>query len=53
MGKKTTKILKKTHKKITVYIFFGAMGHHALVGRSASLSHLAMGELWLNGRMNG
>ena len=28
-----TKPLKKTHKQTVVYLFFGAMGHHALVGR--------------------
>ena len=45
-----TKILKKTHKQIAVYLFFGAMGHHALAGGSTSLSHSAMEEeLWLNG----
>ena len=25
------------------------MGHHALAGRSTSLSHLVMEELWVNG----
>ena len=32
-----------------LYLSFGEMGHHALAGRSTSLSHLAMEELWLNG----
>ena len=49
MGKKTTKLLNKTHKQIMLYLSFGEMGHHALAGRSTSLSHLEMEELWLNG----
>ena len=53
MGQKTTKLLKQIHKKIMVYLLFGAMGHHALAGRSTSLSLLTMEELWLNGGMNG
>ena len=36
-----------------VYLLFGAMGHHALAGRSTSLPLLAMEELWLNEGMNG
>ena len=44
-----TKLLKKTHKQTMVYLFFGAMGHHALAGGSTSLSHSAMEDLWLNG----
>ena len=40
---------KETKPNTQVYLFFGAMGHHALAGRSTSLSHLAMEELWLNG----
>ena len=44
-----TKLLKKTHKQIVAYLFFGAMGHHALARGSTSLTHLVMQELWLNG----
>ena len=44
---------KYTKQNTQVYLLFGAMGHHALAGRSTSLSLLAMEELWLNGRMNG
>ena len=33
MGKKTTKLLNKTHKKRMLYLSFGEMGHHALAGR--------------------
>ena len=43
---------KETKQNTHVYLLFGAMGHHAMAGRSASLSLLAMEELWLNGRMN-
>ena len=32
-----------------LYLSFGEMGHHALAGRSTSLSHSTMEELWLNG----
>ena len=42
---------KRKYTKINthVYLLFGAMGHHALAGRSTSLSLLVMEELWLNG----
>ena len=40
---------KEMKQNTQVYLFFGAMGHHALVGGSTSLSHSAMEELWLNG----
>ena len=53
MGYKTTKLLKKIHEQTMVYLLFGAIGYHALDGRSTSLSLLAMEDLWLNGRMNG
>ena len=46
---KSKEIKQNTH----VYLLFGAMGHHALAGRSTSLSLLAMEELWLNDGMNG
>ena len=49
MGQKTTKLLKQIHKQTMLYLLFGAMGHHALAGRSTSLSLLAMEELRLNG----
>ena len=45
--------IKYTKQNTHVYLLFGAMGHHALAGRSTSLSLLEMEELWLNGRMNG
>ena len=35
-----------------LYLSFGEMGHHALAG-STSISHSAMEELWLNGKMSG
>ena len=38
MGKKTTKLPKQIHKQTMLYILFGGMGHHALAGRSTSLS---------------
>ena len=44
---------KETKQNTHAYLLFGAMGHHALVGRSTSLSLLAMEELWLNGGMDG
>ena len=47
-GLENNQATKKKHEQIKVYLFFGAMGHHALAGRSTSLSHLAMEELWLN-----
>ena len=40
---------KEMKQNTQVYLFFGAMGHHALAGGSTSLSHLAMEGLWLNG----
>ena len=40
---------KEMKQNTQVYLIIGAMGHHALVGRSTSLSHSAMEELWLNG----
>ena len=40
---------KETKQNTHVYLLFGAMGHHALAGRSTYLSHSAMEELWLNG----
>ena len=47
-----TKLLKKTHKQIVVYLFFGEMGHHALARRSTSLT-----QQWrsygLMGKMSG
>ena len=39
---------KEMKQNTQVYLFFGAMDHHALAGRSTSLSHSAMEELWLN-----
>ena len=40
---------KEMKQNTQLYLFFGAMGHHALAGGSTSLSHSAMEELWLNG----
>ena len=42
-------ITKEMKQNTQVYLFFGAMGHHALSRGSTSLSHSAMEELWLNG----
>ena len=53
MGYKTTKLLNQIHKYTMVYLLFGVMGHHSLVGRSTSLSLLVLEELWLNEGMNG
>ena len=39
---------KEMKQNTQVYLFFGAMGHHALAGGSTSLSHSAMEDLWLN-----
>ena len=44
---------KEKKQNTHVYLLFGAMGHHALAGRSTSLSLLAMEDLWLNEGMNG
>ena len=33
---------KEMKQNTQVYLFFGAMGHHALAGGSTSLSHSAM-----------
>ena len=41
--------IKEMKQTKQVYLFFGAMGHHALAGGSTSISHSAMEELWLNG----
>ena len=36
-----------------LYLSFGEMGHHALAGRSTSLSHSAMEEYGSMGKMSG
>ena len=55
MGQKKTKLLKQIHKQTMVYLLFGAMGHHALARRSASLSLGYGGAMaqWRNEWMRG
>ena len=49
MVRKQLNYQRKHINKTRLYLSFGEMGHHALAGRSTSLSHSAMEELWLNG----
>ena len=51
--RKQLNYLSKYINKMMLYLSFGEMGHHALAGRSTSVSHSAMEELWLNGKMSG
>ena len=53
MGYETTKLLKQIHEQTMVYLLFGAMGHHALAGRSTSLGWGSYGSMEMEERSVG